>query len=63
MTAAVVGWAGRGIFVSAMRALRHGATNMNTLVSLGTAWRFVYSAYATICARAGTRRFTSTRFC
>lgn len=47
MTAVVVGWAGRGIYVSALRALRHGATNMNTLVGLGTAVAFGYSAYAT----------------
>ena len=39
LTAAVVAWAGRGIYWSAWRALRHGTTNMNTLVSLGTAWR------------------------
>jgi Cu+-exporting ATPase len=48
MTAAVVAWAGRGIYVSAIRALGHGATNMNTLVSLGTGVAFAYSAFATI---------------
>jgi len=53
MTATVVAWAGRGIYVSAIRALRHGATNMNTLVSLGTAVAFVYSAYATLAPAAG----------
>jgi Cu+-exporting ATPase len=53
MTAAVVGWAGRGIYQSALRALRHGATNMNTLVSLGTAVAFVYSAYATVAPAPG----------
>ena len=53
MTAAVVGWAGRGIYVSAIRAVRHGATNMNTLVSLGTAVAFAYSAYATLAPAAG----------
>jgi Cu+-exporting ATPase len=47
LTAAVVAWAGRGIYGSAWRALRHGATNMNTLVSLGTGVAFAYSAYAT----------------
>ncbi len=46
-------WAGRGIYVSAVRALRHGATNMNTLVSLGTAVAFIYSAYATIAPAPG----------
>jgi Cu+-exporting ATPase len=47
LTALIVGWAGRGIYSSAIRALRHGTTNMNTLVSLGTGVAFVYSAYAT----------------
>ncbi len=53
MTAMVVAWAGRGIYVSAIRALRHGATNMNTLVSLGTGVAFVFSAYATLAPAAG----------
>jgi len=53
MTAAVVAWAGRGIYVSAIRALRHGATNMNTLVSLGTSAAFVYSAFATLAPAPG----------
>ncbi len=53
MTAGVVAWAGRGIYTSAIRALRHGATNMNTLVSLGTGVAFAYSAYATIAPAPG----------
>ena len=53
MTALVVGWAGRGIYLSAIRALRHGATNMNTLVGLGTSVAFAYSAYATIWPATG----------
>ncbi len=53
MTAAVVAWAGRGIYVSAISALRHGTTNMNTLVSLGTGVAFAYSAYATIAPAPG----------
>ena len=48
LTAVVVTWAGRGIYLSAIRALRHGATNMNTLVGLGTAVAFAYSAFATL---------------
>jgi Cu+-exporting ATPase len=48
LTALIVAWAGRGIYSSAIRALRHGTNNMNTLVSLGTGVAFVYSAYATI---------------
>ena len=53
MTAVVVAWAGRGIYASAIRALRHGTTNMNTLVSLGTAVAFAYSVFATIAPAAG----------
>jgi len=53
LTAVVVVWAGRGIYWSAARALRRGATNMNTLVSLGTAAAFVYSAYATVAPAPG----------
>ncbi len=47
-TAILMTWAGRDIFVAAARGLRHGTTNMNTLVSLGTGVAFAYSAYATI---------------
>jgi P-type Cu+ transporter len=53
LTALTGFWAGRGIYASAIRALRHGTTNMNTLVSLGTGVAFVYSAYATIWPAAG----------
>ena len=53
LTAGIVFWAGRSIYVSAIRALRHGATNMNTLVGLGTAIAFTYSAYATIWPAPG----------
>jgi len=48
LTAFFMAWAGRGIYLSAARGLRHGTTNMNTLVSLGTGVAFLYSAYATI---------------
>jgi P-type Cu+ transporter len=48
LTGALMVWAGAGIFASAARGLRHGATNMNTLVALGTSVAFLYSAYATI---------------
>jgi Cu+-exporting ATPase len=53
LTAAMMAWAGRGIYMSAARGLRHGSTNMNTLVSLGTGVAFVYSAYATIWPAPG----------
>ena len=53
LTTIVAAWAGRGIYLSAVRALRHGASNMNTLVSLGTGVAFVYSAYATLWPAPG----------
>jgi len=53
VTATLVGWAGRSIFLNAWRGLRHGTTNMNTLVSLGTGVAFSYSAYATFRPGAG----------
>ena len=48
VTGILMTWAGRDIYVAAARGLRHGSTNMNTLVSLGTGVAFLYSAYATI---------------
>lgn len=48
VTAALLLWAVRPIYLSAVRALRHGATNMNTLVTLGTGVAFLYSTYATL---------------
>ncbi len=53
LTATVMVWAGRGIYLSAARGLRHGTTNMNTMVSLGTGVAFLYSAYATLWPAPG----------
>jgi Cu+-exporting ATPase len=53
LTAFLMAWAGRGIYLSAVHALRHGTTNMNTLVGLGTSVAFAYSAYATVWPAAG----------
>src|SRR5580658_534777 len=53
LTAAIVAWAGRGIYLNAWRALLHGSTNMNTLVSLGTSVAFAWSAYATVLPHPG----------
>jgi Cu+-exporting ATPase len=53
LAASLMAWAGRGIYLSAVRSLRHGTTNMNTLVSLGTGVAFVYSAYATLWPAPG----------
>jgi Cu+-exporting ATPase len=52
-TGVLMFWAGGSIFSNAARGLRHGTTNMNTLVALGTSVAFVYSAYATIRPGSG----------
>jgi P-type Cu+ transporter len=53
LTGAVAVWAGRSIYVSAFQSLRHGQTNMNTLVSLGTSVAFLYSSYVTLRPASG----------
>ena len=53
LAAVLAPWAGAGIFLNAFRGLRHGTTNMNTLVSLGTGIAFLYSAYATFAPAPG----------
>ena len=47
-TLAVMTTAGRHFFVGAWKAARHGSSDMNTLVSIGTGAAFIYSAVATI---------------
>ena len=44
----VVGWAGRSLFGGAWRALRSGAANMNTLISVGVGAAYVYSVAVTL---------------
>lgn len=53
LTAVLMAWAGGDIYRSAARGVLHRATNMNTLVSLGTGVAFLYSAYATLRPAAG----------
>lgn len=53
VTGALMVWAGKDIYAAAARALRHGGTNMNTLVSLGTGVAFLYSGYAIIVPAPG----------
>ena len=48
ITATVMVVAGGGVYRAAWRALRHGSSNMNTLVSLGTGVAFLWSAFATL---------------
>jgi Cu+-exporting ATPase len=47
-TVAVMAWAGRHFYARAWAGLRHGASDMNTLIALGTGAAFTYSVIATI---------------
>jgi Cu+-exporting ATPase len=53
VTAVLAVLAGGEIYRSAWKALLHGETNMNTLVSLGTGVAFLYSAYVTVWPASG----------
>jgi P-type Cu+ transporter len=44
----VMTWAGRYIYVGAWSTVRHGSSDMNTLVALGTGAAFLYSAAVTV---------------
>ena len=55
MTVAVMVLAGGQFYVSAWKALRHRAADMNTLVSVGTGAAFVYSVLATVTPTLFTR--------
>jgi len=48
LTTPVMFWAGSDFFKGAWSAARHGAADMNTLVSLGTLAAYLYSVAATI---------------
>ena len=41
-------WAGREFYTATWAALKHGATNMNTLVAVGTSVAFGYSAFVVL---------------
>ena len=41
-------WAGATFYRAAWRAARHGSTNMNTLVAVGTSVAYGYSAFVTL---------------
>ena len=48
LTLGIMTWAGRHFYTRAWSALRHRATDMNTLISIGTGAAFVYSLVATV---------------
>ena len=41
-------WAGRVFYEAAWAAGKHGSTNMNTLVAVGTTMAYLYSAFVTL---------------
>lgn len=45
----VVFWSGRGFFVNAWRQLRHGSSNMDTLVATSTGVAYLFSAFNVLC--------------
>src|SRR6266498_2819428 len=44
-------WAGAPIYRAAWSAARHGGTNMNTLIAVGTSVAYAYSAFVTLWPR------------
>ena len=48
LTFGVMAWPGRHFYTRAWAAARHGASDMNTLVAVGTGAAFLYSAVATM---------------
>lgn len=44
----VLGWSGSEFFVNAWKKIRHGATNMDTLVALSTGIAFLFSLFNTL---------------
>jgi P-type Cu+ transporter len=48
VTTVIQFWAGREFYAAAWAAAKHGATNMNTLVALGTGVAYGYSAFVTL---------------
>jgi Cu+-exporting ATPase len=56
VTLLVMLWAGQHFYTRAWAALRHGAADMNTLVSVGTLAAFVYSLVATLAPAFFTSR-------
>ena len=48
LTLGVMVWAGGSFYTRAWSALRHGSSDMNTLIAVGTGAAFIYSAIATV---------------
>ncbi|MCC7195972.1 MAG: copper-translocating P-type ATPase [Gemmatimonadaceae bacterium] len=54
-TLGVMVWAGRDFYVRAWAGARHGSSDMNTLIAVGTGAAFLYSAIATAAPWVFTR--------
>ncbi|MHB1861447.1 MAG: heavy metal translocating P-type ATPase [Gemmatimonadaceae bacterium] len=52
LTTFVMAWAGRHFYIRAWSALRHGGSDMNTLISLGTGAAYLFSLAATVAPQA-----------
>src|SRR6202044_804223 len=52
LTLVVMLWAGRDFYIGGLASLRHGTTNMNTLIAIGTGAAFLYSLVATVAPTA-----------
>jgi Cu+-exporting ATPase len=48
LTTAIMLWAGRQFYVRAWAAARHGGSDMNTLIAVGTGAAYLYSIVATV---------------
>jgi Cu+-exporting ATPase len=48
LTTAIMLWAGRQFYVRAWSAFRHGGSDMNTLIAVGTGAAYIYSLVATL---------------
>ncbi len=52
LTTFVMAWAGRHFYIRAWSALRHGGSDMNTLISVGTGAAYLFSVAATVAPGA-----------
>ncbi|HEY2374710.1 MAG TPA: heavy metal translocating P-type ATPase [Gemmatimonadaceae bacterium] len=56
LTTAIMIWAGRQFYVRAWSAARHGGSDMNTLIAVGTGSAYLYSLVATVAPNVFTDR-------
>ena len=56
LTTAIMIWAGRQFYVRAWSALKHGGSDMNTLIAVGTGAAYVYSVVATLAPNVFSAR-------